>query len=323
MLLTLVIYGAIIYLNEAEIDRFKDIKLLCMGCSKGVGRATAELILKEGGSVVSCSRKLDNLKWNEQYDNGYATICDVTIPSHYNESLSFAIDKMGAINAAFYVPTFINLDRQFFEPANVEDLVKAAKSYFQFDFEGPLRAIKATLPVLKVNGGSFLALSSIGAQSYSPGGQFAYGAMKRALEYMIQNSAFVFGEYKIRYNIVRMGAVKSNIWDSLPPEMISKIFNMISYRQPFPRVGTVEDCANLFAFLLSNESKFITGTIMNIDGGAPLTTGFDGAMMEEFYPPESLRDSWIKTKNNPDVFKRFQPENADEICDDNSLKSDS
>ncbi len=65
-----------------------------------------------------------------------------------------------------------------------------------------------------------------------------------------------------------------------------------------------------------------TGAIMDIDGGLSLTTGMDGSMMEEFYPPESLRDSWIKTRNNEDVFERFQPENPEEIANDNTVKSE-
>jgi 7-alpha-hydroxysteroid dehydrogenase len=170
----------------------------------------------------------------------------------------------------------------------------------QIDSEGWRRTVdlnvNGTMYVLKHaarelvrgGGGSFVGISSIAASNthrwFGP-----YGVTKSAVDHMMQLAADELGPSWVRVNSVRPGLIRTDLVDA---SVIQSPELSADYRActPLPRVGEVEDVANLVMFLLSDAASWVTGQCINVDGGHILRRGPDfSAMLEPIYGHEGLR----------------------------------
>ena len=116
------------------------------------------------------------------------------------------------------------------------------------------------------NGGSIVVISSISSR-VGARGLAAYGATKGALESAIKSMALDLAAKNIRINAVAPGIIATPIYDGLKEIVNSKDFDSELKKRQVMGVGKPEDVAYATAFLLSDASKFITGTSMVVDGG--------------------------------------------------------
>lgn len=127
----------------------------------------------------------------------------------------------------------------------------------------PSKWIQAVLPELMRQGeGSIVLCSSLAAQHPRPG-QAAYGATKGAIESLTRGLAQEVGVKNIRVNAIAPGFIDSPMWHELPEKEKSAILRKI----PMGRLGTAHEIAVAVEFLLSNQSAYMTGQILHIDGG--------------------------------------------------------
>ncbi len=145
----------------------------------------------------------------------------------------------------------------------------------------------AARELVRGGGGSFVGISSIAA-SNTHRWFGAYGVTKSAVDHMMMLAADELGPSWVRVNSIRPGLIRTDlvapITDS--PELSA------DYRicTPLPRVGEVEDVANLAMFLLSDAASWITGQCINVDGGHILRRGPDfSAMLEPVFGADGLR----------------------------------
>jgi NAD(P)-dependent dehydrogenase (short-subunit alcohol dehydrogenase family) len=136
---------------------------------------------------------------------------------------------------------------------------------------GTMLCIKHAVPMLrKSDKASFVGMSSI-ASHLTHLWFGAYPAAKAGIEAIIRNAADEYGPANIRFNAVRPGFIETEIMEGIPRD--SEIFNSYIENTPLGDVGQPYDVAALVKFLLSHESRWITGQCINVDGGHSLRRG--------------------------------------------------
>lgn len=155
--------------------------------------------------------------------------------------------------------------------------------------------VNATMYVLKHSGrelvrgggGSFVGISSIAA-SNTHRWFGAYGVTKSAVDHLMMLAADELGASSVRVNGIRPGLIRTELVAPImgSPEL-SEDYRICT---PLPRVGEVEDVADLALFLLSDSAGWITGQVINVDGGQALRRGPDfSAMLEPVFGADGLR----------------------------------
>ncbi|MFO0689189.1 MAG: SDR family oxidoreductase [Myxococcota bacterium] len=131
--------------------------------------------------------------------------------------------------------------------------------------------VKHTVPLMRqAGGGSFVGMSSIaGHVTHLYFGAYCVG--KAGIEQMMKNAADEFGPAKIRFNAIRPGFIATEIMEGIPRG--SDVYKSYIENTPLDGVGESEDVAHLARFLVGPESRWVTGTCINVDGGHALRRG--------------------------------------------------
>jgi len=131
---------------------------------------------------------------------------------------------------------------------------------------GPFLGMKAVVPLMEKSGGGSIAnISSTAGLRGSPGAM-AYSATKWALRGMTKAAAVDLAPRKIRVNSIHPGPIDTEMLSIRSPEQNAARLELV----PMKRMGTAEEIANLVVYLLSDESGYVTGAEVAIDGGATL-----------------------------------------------------
>ena len=160
---------------------------------------------------------------------------------------------------------------------------KELKASLDVDADGEVTARE----MVRAGGGSFVGISSIAASNVHRWFG-AYGVSKSALDHLMMLAADELGPSWVRVNGIRPGLIRTELVEVLlsSPEVSE------DYRQctPLPRTGEVTDVANLAMFLLSDAAGWITGQVINVDGGHGLRRGPDlSGMLEPLFGADGLR----------------------------------
>ena len=141
--------------------------------------------------------------------------------------------------------------------------------------------------MVRGGGGSFVGISSIAA-SNTHRWFGAYGVSKAGVDHMMQLAADELGASLVRVNCLRPGLIRTDLVAAIfsSPEVSGDY----AAATPLPRPGEPEDVANAAVFLLSDASSYITGQVINVDGGMMLRRGPDfSAMLEPVFGADGLR----------------------------------
>jgi NAD(P)-dependent dehydrogenase (short-subunit alcohol dehydrogenase family) len=141
--------------------------------------------------------------------------------------------------------------------------------------------------MVRGGGGSFVAISSIAA-SNTHRWFGAYGPTKSAIDHLMKVAADELGPSWVRVNGIRPGLIRTDLVE--PILQTPGVRDDYAINTPLPRVGEVRDVALLSLFLLSDAASWITGQVINVDGGQSLRRGPDfTAMLEPMFGAEGLR----------------------------------
>src|SRR5262249_21780183 len=145
----------------------------------------------------------------------------------------------------------------------------------------------AARELVRGGGGSFVGISSI-ASSNTHRWFGAYGPTKSAIDNLMMVAADELGASWVRVNGIRPGLTRTDlVAPGVQPPGVTADYQI---NRPLPRVGEVEDIAALSVFLLSDAASWITGQIINVDGGQCLRRGPDlTAMLEPIFGADGLR----------------------------------
>ncbi len=136
---------------------------------------------------------------------------------------------------------------------------------------GTMLCIKHSLPrMIEAGGGSFVGMSSLAGHITHPWFG-AYPVSKAGIEAMVRNAADENGPHRVRFNAIRPGFVATEVMAGIPRD--SEVYRSYIENTPLGDVAQPEDVGRLARFLISPESRWITGQCINVDGGHSLRRG--------------------------------------------------
>ncbi|GFM16071.1 MULTISPECIES: SDR family oxidoreductase [Mycobacteriaceae] len=265
---------------------------LVTGGGSGIGKGAAAAIVASGGNTVLAGRNADKLAAAAEEIVGQAgdgageviyEPADVTNEDEAARLVEAATAWHGRLDGVVHSAG----GSETIGPITQIDSA-AWRNTVDLNINGTMYVLKhAAREMVRSGGGSFIGISSI-ASSNTHRWFGAYGPSKAALDHLMMVAADELGPSSVRVNGIRPGLTRT---DMVAPIMESPAVSD-DYRActPLPRVGEVEDIANLAVFLLSDAASFITGQIINVDGGHGLRRGPDlSGMLEPLFGADGLR----------------------------------
>ena len=250
--------------------RLKDKVAIVTGSSKGIGEGIARVFSKEGAKVVvTCRTESAGEKMADELGakqgNALFIRTDVTKSGDIQNMISKAVETFGKLD--------ILVNNVGYEISkNIED---TSEQEWEFTQNTNLRSTflcsKYAIPHLKKTKGNIISTSSM-VGKVGEADAAAYSASKGGQIAMTKNMALDLAKYGIRVNAICPGWINTPLvedWFSQQkdPEASRKY---IYSQHPLGRIGTIEECGYLAAFLASEEASFITGSSFDIDGGVTL-----------------------------------------------------
>lgn len=245
--------------------RFQGKVALITGGGTGIGRATAELMLKQGGQVFVVGRRRDPLAGlaDTAADRvGYLPL-DVTAHDASKRAVAACVETFGRLDVLIN-NAGMSLNRQISETTDAD-----MDTVLDLNLKAPLRLVREALPHLRVQKGCVVNVSSTLAR-WSMSGTTIYATSKAALERMTRTLAVELGPLGVRINAVAPGVTETamDAPQSDTPEASDQFSaDAIIAQTPLGRIGLPHDIALAIAFLASDEAAWITGQTLQSSGG--------------------------------------------------------
>ena len=270
---------------------FEDRTYLVTGGGSGIGKGVAAGLVAAGASVMIVGRNPDRLaaavKDIESSAAGSGSIRYEPADITNEEEATRAVDAVTAWHGRLHGVVHCAGGSETIGPITQVDS-QLWRRAVDLNVNGTMYVLKhSAREMVRGGGGSFVGISSIAA-SNTHRWFGAYGVSKSALDHMMQLAADELGASWVRVNSIRPGLIRTEL---VAPVLESPELSE-DYRRctPLPRPGEVEDVANLAMFLLSDAASYVTGQVINVDGGLMLRRGPDfSAMLEPVFGADGLR----------------------------------
>lgn len=240
---------------------------LITGGYGGMGRASARVFAREGATVFVAGRdheRGDALVAEINGAGGKAQFVELDIVNqgHWDAAVAQIKEQAGALHVLMNIVGSNAMAR--FPDVDIEEWNKI----FEINVTGTLRGIQTCAPLIRDSGGgSIVNIGSVGGitGNFSTG----YSASKWALEGLSRSAAYIYADWGIRSNVIQPGWIETDMTASMQSNPIVKQMqsSMMKNTVLLRRSGKAEDIANTALFLASDESSYITGTDIVVDGG--------------------------------------------------------
>jgi meso-butanediol dehydrogenase/(S,S)-butanediol dehydrogenase/diacetyl reductase len=246
--------------------------VLITGGGTGIGTAIAERFVAEGAKICISGRRQEMLdKVARSLLAGTVATCpgDVTKYEDVERMVKTALTFGGRLDVV--------VNNAGIDPGGtVTDVdVELWRQVIEINLTGPFLVMKAAIPhMIRGGGGSIINISSLGGLRCLPG-MAAYCSSKAALIMLTKQAALDYGPFKVRCNAVCPGATRTAMLESALSPLaqalstdVDGVFARISSNVPLRRVAAPDEISGICSYLASDDSSFMTGSVLLIDGGA-------------------------------------------------------
>ena len=240
---------------------------LVTGAGRGIGAAAARLFAREGAAVVLAARTVSELEsvTNEiRRDGGTAdhVVCDLAEPASIRAAVDRVVELHGRLDAAF------NNGATLSPPGPMDVATELDFDHaYAVNLKGAWLSMIAEVAAIRATSGAgaIVNTSSVGSLMGNPDLP-AYGAMKRGLNSLTESAAVTYGPEGIRVNAIAPGTTLTEMiaaWEQESPGVIEQLVAS----SPLRRAASPDEIAEAAAWLLSDRSSYVTGTVLRVDGG--------------------------------------------------------
>ncbi|AQU80903.1 SDR family NAD(P)-dependent oxidoreductase [Planococcus faecalis] len=238
---------------------------LVTGGASGIGLSSASLLAKEGAKVVIADFNLEGAQEaakqiNEQGGNALGIFLDASKESSIQEAVEYTVEQYGKINVLVNNVGGTNL-RKDIDVVNLD--LEEWDRLMDLNLKSVLLGSRFAIPHMIKDGGAIINTTSM-AGFAGDSVRTAYGASKAGVINLTKYIATQYGKQNIRCNAVAPGLILTPAAKNiLSPELLD---TFMRYNQ-LPYHGEPDDIGNTVLFLASDESKFITGQTIKVEGG--------------------------------------------------------
>jgi 3-oxoacyl-[acyl-carrier protein] reductase len=260
--------------QRAATGRFAGRRIVVTGGSRGLGEHIVRLLLAEGARVATCARKAEPLEalrsWLDSPETLFTRSLDVRVPEsleRFVEEAASALDGLDGVVACAGGARGRGITE-----ASAEDW----SATWEMNVGHVARLVATSAPHLRAaGGGSIVVVASV--SGWKPGPQAQYGAAKAAQIHMVSSLARELATGGIRVNAVSPGSmlIPDKRWDRMRQED-PPAFDRFRAEFPGRELVQPEEVADVIAFLLSDQSRGVTGVNLPVDRGqnAPTPEGY-------------------------------------------------
>ncbi len=257
------------------VNRLQDKVAVITGAASGVGRGTAIKFVAEGARVViaDIQREKGEALAQELGDAARFVPVDVCIEEDIKHMIDCAVETFGGLHCLFNNAGFGGVGGDIDEIDTGEPYERTLGALLT----GVVTGMKYAVPAMKAAGGGSIISTASVAGLRGGYGPHIYSATKAAVVNLTRSVALELGPSHIRVNAICPGGIATPIFagqlavSGANADYAELVKPGLAMMQPIPRAGAPEDIANAACFLASDESSFITGHALVVDGG--LTAG--------------------------------------------------
>lgn len=233
------------------------------GGTSGIGLATASKLAKEGAHVFITGRRQSELDAAVKQigENVTGIQGDISKLSDLDNLFAEVKKQKGHLDILF-----ANAGLGSLLPLG-EITEEHYYNTFDVNVKGTIFTVQKALPLFPNKVGSIILTGSTAGSMGSPAFS-VYGSSKAAIRQLLPSWILDLKGTDIRVNVVSPGYVHTPAYDDLFGKDLGNVLEYAKSTTPLGRLGTVEEIANAVLFLASNESRYITGTELFVDGGA-------------------------------------------------------
>ena len=232
------------------------------GASSGIGKATRQLLMDKGAVVYNLDL------FNEDSNDAFYINCDVSNYDSVKDAVKNIFTKHNRIDLLFANAGLHKVGN--IEETSIDDFEKI----LSVNLKGVFYVLKEILPIMKANGKGNIVLMGSDQSIVGKGKSSVYGLTKGAIGQLTKSTAIDYAEYNIRVNCICPGTIDTPLLAKAIQGFISitnlshdDILHSLELAQPIKRIAKPAELANVVRFLLSDESSFITGSLISADGG--------------------------------------------------------